>query len=183
MENDTLELSPDGSGKFAYKQMTLQEESYCELVAEGKSKRAAYRIAFDKPNATDNAIDQWAHRIKESRPDIQSRINEYKAEVMERRMEVWLNRQWEALDRLWLIFSTMLSNPETSMIALKAYQAIATTLGWTPGSGGSVTNVTVNNGHAGNAAEGALPQADANAKIQKLLELTAPKEGENDATN
>ena len=179
MESETIDLCPEGDGKFTYTQMTLAEEHYCQLVAEGKtSRRGAYRIAFDKPLATDNAIDQWHHRIKENRPDIAARINEYKAALMEERRELWMNRQWEALEKLWLLFISSIGNPELAMIALKAYHEIGGTVGWMNGNG-PTTSVTINNANGTNVTQGALTKNEADAKIQKLLELTAPKEGGN----
>lgn len=176
MKNETIDLIPEGDGKFAYTQMTLDEDHFCQLVAEGKTtRRGAYRLAFNKPLATDNAIDQWLHRVKEKRPDIAARINEYKTAIMEERREFWMNRQWEALERLWSLFITSIGNPELAMIALKAYHEMAGTLGWASGSG-PTTSVTINNSNGANTSGGALPPADANAKIQKLLELTEPKE-------
>ena len=130
MKNETIDLIPEGDGKFAYTQMTLDEDHFCQLVAEGKTtRRGAYRLAFNKPLATDNAIDQWLHRVKEKRPDIAARINEYKTAIMEERREFWMNRQWEALERLWSLFITSIGNPELAMIALKAYHEMAGTLG------------------------------------------------------
>ena len=61
------------------------------------------------------------------------------------------------------------------MIALKAYHEMAGTLGWASGSV-PTTSVTINNSNGANTSGGALPPADANANIQKLLELTEPKE-------
>lgn len=177
MENETIDLCPEGDGKFTYTQMTLAEEHYCQLVAEGKTtRRGAYRIAFDKPLATDNAIDQWLHRVKGSRPDIAARIDEYKTAIMEERREFWMNRQWEALEKLWFLFITSIGNPDLAMMGIKAYHEMAGTLGWTPGSG-PTTSVTINNANSANATAGALPQGEVDAKLQKLLELTAPKEG------
>lgn len=174
MDNETIDLCPEGGGKFTFTQMTLAEERYCQLVAEGKTRRGAYRLAFDKSLATDGAIDQWLHRVKENRPDILSRIEEYKAAVMEERREFWLNRQWEALEKLWLLFIASIGNPDLAMIGIKAYHEMAGTLGWTQGSG-PTTSVTVNASAA--SVSGALPQGEVNAKLQKLLELTDKKEG------
>ena len=176
MDNETIDLCPKDDGKFTYTQMTLAEEHYCELVAEGKTtRRGAYRIAFDKPLATDNAIDQWLHRVKANRPDIVARIDEYKAAIMEERREFWLNRQWEALDKLWLVFISSIGNPDLAMIGIKCYHEMAATLGWMNGNG-PTTSVTINNANGTNAVAGALPQGEVNAKLDKLLELTAPKE-------
>lgn len=177
MENETIDLIPEGDGKFSYRQITFAEEHYCQLVAEGKhrTKRECYRIAIDA-NATDGAIDQWHHRVKKDRPDIAARIAELRAALMEERREYWLNRQWEALDKLWLLFITSIGNPELAMIGIKAYHEMAATLGWM--QGGATASVTINNANAASVSAGALPPADANAKIQKLLELTVPEEGE-----
>ena len=179
MDSEAIDLIPEGDGKFSYRQITFAEEHYCQLIAEGKhrSKRECYRIAIDA-NATDGAIDQWLHRVKKDRPDIPARIAELRASLMEERREFWLNRQWEALDKLWLLFITSIGNPELAMIGIKAYHEMAATLGWMQGSG-ATASVTINNANTANASAGALPPADANAKIQKLLELTAPKEEDN----
>lgn len=181
MESETIDLFPKSDGKFAVTQMTLDEEHYCRLVAQGMKRRAAYRLAFNKPNATDNAIDQWLHRVRKDRPEFAARIDEYKASVIEELREQWLYRQWEALERLWTVFLATIGDPKLAMVGVKCYQLIAATVGWTPS--GTTTSVTINNANTANASAGALPQADANAKIQKLLELTAPKEGEDNATN
>lgn len=171
---ETIDLYQHGDGKFAYVQITFEEDHYCQLVAEGQKRRVAYRLAFNKPNATDNAIDQWIHRVKKDRPDIAARINELKAAIMDERRELWMNRQWEALEKLWLVFISTIGNPETAMIGIKCYQLMGGTVGWTPG-GGSSTSITINNSSSA-TAQGALPPSEANAKIAKLLELTAPKE-------
>ena len=177
MENEAIDLIPESDGKFSYRQISFAEEHYCQLVAEGKhrSKRECYRIAIDA-NATDGAIDQWHHRVKKDRPDIPARIAELRASLMEERREFWMNRQWEALEKLWTLFIATIGNPDLAMIAMKAYHEIAVTLGWMNGTN-PTASVTINNANSANATAGALPQADANAKIQKLLELTAPKEG------
>ena len=176
MEEETKALVPVADGKVSYTQMTLAEEQFCELVAEGKAtRRGAYRIAFDKPLATNGAIDQWLHRVKENRPDIAQRINEYKTAVMEERRELWLNRQWQALEKLWTVFIATIGNPELAMIGVKTYQLMASTLGWTPGNG-VTANVTVNS-TTNAVAVTALPKEDANGKIEKLLELSGAMEG------
>ena len=179
MEDEAIDLIPEGDGKFSYRQISFAEEHYCQLIAEGKhrSQRECYRIAIDA-NATDGAIDQWLHRVKEKRPDIPARIAELKASIMEERREFWINRQWEALDKLWLLFITTIGNPELAMIGIKAYHEMAATLGWMQ-SCGATASVTINNANTANASAGALPQADANAKIQKLLEHTAPEKEDN----
>ena len=175
MENEAIDLIPEGDGSFSYRQISFAEEHYCQLIAEGKhrSQRECYRIAIDA-NATDGAIDQWLHRVKEKRPDIPARIAELKASLMEERREFWMNRQWEALDRLWSLFIASIGNPDLAMIGIKAYHEMAATLGWM--QGGATASVTINNSSTASASAGALPQADANAKIQKLLELNTPKE-------
>ena len=177
METETIDLCPEGDGKFTYTQMTLQEDHFCRLVAEGKVSRIeAYRIAFGKSESDikDNAINQWLHRVKEHRPDILAQIEEFKTAIMERRREQWLNRMWEALDHLWFLFISCIGNPETAVIAMKAYHEIAVTLGWMNGAN-PTASITINNSNTA-TAQGALPQQDANAKIAKLLELNAPKE-------
>ena len=176
MENETIDLYPEGDGKFTYTQMTLAEDHYCQLVAEGKTtRRGAYRLAFDKPLATDNAIDQWHHRIKKDRPDIAARISEYRTAILEERREFWLNRQWEALDKLWLLFIATIGNPDLAAIGIKAYHEMGGTLGWTPANN-PTTSVTINNANGAIATTGAVSKDEANAKIQKLLEHTAPEE-------
>lgn len=179
MSEETIALFDKGDGRFTYTQMTLAEEHYCELVAEGKhSRRAAYRVAFNKPDATNGAIDQWLHRVKKDRPDIAARIQEYKDAVTEERMELWMNRKWTALEHLWTVFLATIGDPKLSQVGAKCYQLMAPSVGWMSGEGGSTTNITVNN----TAVAGALPRADANAKIQKLLDL-AEKQKDNDNEN
>ena len=183
MNDKTIDLCPEGDGKFTYTQMTLQEDHFCRLVAEGKVSRIeAYRTAFNRPDLNDNAINQWLHRVKEHRPDILAQIEEFRAAILERKREEWLNHMWEALDRLWLLFISCIGNPETAMIAMKAYHEIAVTLGWINGAN-PIASVTINNSSSASASAGALPQADANAKIQKLLAHAVPEEGEDNATN
>ena len=174
MKEETIDLIPHGDGKFAIIQMTFDEDRFCQLVAEGQKRRAAYRLAFNKPNATDNAIDQWLHRVKKDRPDIAARINELKTAILDEQRELWMNRQWIALEHLWTVFLSTIGNPETAMIGVKCYQLMGGTVGWTP-SGGSSTSITINNSNNA-TAQGALPPTEASAKIAKLLELTAPKE-------
>lgn len=183
MENEAIDLIPEGDGRFAYKQITFAEEHYCQLIAEGKhrSQRECYRIAIDA-NATDGAIDQWLHRMRKDRPDIPARIAELKASLMEERREFWMNRQWEALEKLWTLFIATVGNPDLAPIAIKCYHEIAVTLGWMNGMN-PTASVTINNANGATASAGAVSKDEANAKIQKLLEHTAPQEGENDATN
>ena len=151
MNSETIDLFPKSDGKYALVQMTLQEDHYCQLVAEGKARRAAYRLAFGKPLTTDNAIDQWIHRVKENRPDILARIGEYKTAILEERRELWMNRQWEALEKLWTVFLSTIGDPKLGMVGAKCYQLMAATVGWTP-TGGSTTSVTINNANSANAS-------------------------------
>jgi len=177
MSDETLDLSPDADGKFSVRKISLFEEQYCHYVAEGKTKREAYRLAFG-PAPSPEAIDQWIHRVKTDRPEILARIEEYRADAAEAFHAKWLVRMEEGLEKMWVVFLVLIDDPKTALVAVRIFQLIGTILGWGPkdgsGQGGSTTNITVNNN--ANAVAGALSRCDANAKIQKLLELTTATE-------
>ena len=83
--------------------LTLMEEAFCQLVAQGQTAVAAYSEAFGKPAIDDRAKRLYTKRASNlaKRPDIAARIIEAKGEQKRRDREKWETRGNEIAEKLY----------------------------------------------------------------------------------
>ena len=83
-------------------EITLQEESYCQLRATGETKRSAYRKAYGASgiDVKDATVDTAVNRL-EKRPEILARIAEVKTDYNEENKVKWAKRKEEVCESMY----------------------------------------------------------------------------------
>ena len=168
MSDDTLTLSPNAEGQYELVQLSLQEESYCQLRAQGETKRAAWKTAFGEADVGEKTLDTRVSRL-EKRPEIANRITEIQREIIEANALKWAKRREELMEVLYHGALRVARDPEQGGIsaAVKAISQLANMLGW---------NEPQRLELAAGPSGGALDAKEVNTKLDKLLELAAPKD-------
>ena len=131
MSDETVNLfqSPDGS--FEVLQLSLQEENYCQLRAEGETRRTAWKTAYGVEGVNLATLDTRINRL-EKRPEILSRIEEIHREIIEANQSKWNKRREELMEILYSGAKRVARDPEQGGIgaAVKAISQLANMLGW-----------------------------------------------------
>lgn len=163
MSEETVSLYPNAEGQFELLQLTLQEDSYCQLRAQGENKRNAWKIAFGIENVNEATLDTRVNRL-EKRPEITGRINEIKREIAEENAAKWAKRREELLELLYTGAKRVAHDPDQGGLnaSVKAIGMLSNILGWSEPQKLEVS------GDVG----GKVPQGVVEGKIAKLLELT-----------
>lgn len=172
MTDNAITLSPDKEGKYELVQLLWQEEVYCQLRAGGETGREAYRQAFgDK--FKDKTLDTKVSRLNE-RPEIQARIDEIKCHLTEEEVCKAEKRRKTLADKLYTGALLAVDNPKMGGLpaAVKVFLALGDMYGW---MGPQRLQIEA---RATGPVGGFGPQ-EINGKLDKLLELVKPKEGEN----
>lgn len=83
--------------------LTLMEEAFCQLVAQGQTAVAAYSEAFGKPALDERAKRLYTKRASNlaNRVDIAARIIDAKGEQKRRSREKWEARGEELAEKLY----------------------------------------------------------------------------------
>ena len=174
--SDTLSLYPNEEGKYEILQLTLQEDSYCHLRAQGETKRTAWKTAFGTENVNDATLDTRVSRL-EKRPEILSRIAEIHREIVEANQLKWAKRREELLEVLYAGAKRVARDPEQGGLgaAVKAIGMLANILGWNEPQRLELAATT----------SAAIDAKAVEQKVDKLLELataqTTPAPEKHDA--
>ena len=168
MSEETITLSPAADGHYELLQLTLQEDSYCQLRAQGETKRAAWKTAFGTETVNEATLDTRVSRL-EKRPEILARIAEIRREILETNALKWAKRREELMEILYSGAKRVARDPEQGGIsaAVKAISQLASMLGWN-----EPQRFEIDAGPTGTG----LDTKEVSRKLDKLLELTAPKE-------
>lgn len=172
MNEDAITLTPDAGGKYELVQLLWQEEVYCQLRAGGESGRKAYRQAFgDK--IKDKTLDTKVSRLND-RPEIQARIDEIKCHLTEEERCEAEKRRKKLADKLYTGALVAVDNPKMGGLpaAVKVFLALGDMYGW---MGPQRLQIEAR----ATTAPGGFEPKEINGKLDKLLELVKPKEGEN----
>lgn len=167
MADETVSLYPNEEGQFEILQLTLQEESYCQLRAQGETKRSAWKIAFGIEKVNEATLDTRVNRL-EKRPEITGRINEIKREINEANAAKWAKRREELLELLYTGAKRVAYDPDQGGLgaSVKAIGMISNILGWNEPQ---KLEVSADVG-------GKVPATVVEGKLAKLLELTNKEE-------
>ena len=173
MADETITLTEKPDGQFALLQLSLQEETYCQIRAQGETKRAAWKRAFGVEEVNDATLDTRVSRL-EKRPEIVARIAEIRREIIEANQAKWEKRREELMEMLYHGALRVAHDPKQGGLpaASKAVTTLAAMLGWN-----EPQRLEVASGPVGG---GALDAKEVSRKVDKLLELTAPKESGGD---
>lgn len=162
MADETYDMKPAADGSYELLQLTLQEETYCQLRAEGATKRTAWKTAFGVEDIAAATLDTRVNRL-EKRPEILSRITEIRRATMEAEAAKWETRRKEMLELLYNGARRVAHDPEQGGLgsACKAIAQLATMLGWNEPQKLEVTDTT-----------NAIPKSETDSKLERLLQLT-----------
>ena len=162
MSDETLNLYPDKDGKFEVLQLTLQEENYCQLRAEGESRRAAWKTAYGVDGVNLATLDTRINRL-EKRPEIIGRIAEIHREIVEANASKWAKRREELMEILYTGAKRVARDPEQGglTVAVKAISQLAALLGWNEPQRLELTAT----------ASGAIDAKEVERKVDRLLQL------------
>lgn len=176
MPGETITLIPNDKGVFDFPQLTLPEEAYCQLRAQGETRRTAWKQAFGTEDVGDKTLDSRVSRL-EKRIEITRRIGEIRRDIAEANALKWAKRREELMEVLYTGALRVARDPEQGGIsaAVKAISQLANMLGWNEPQRFEID--------AGTTTGNGLDAKAVNAKLDKLLELTAPKEGDANATD
>lgn len=171
MADETITLTPNGDGQYEVLQLSLPEETYCQLRAQGETKRAAWKRAFGVKDINDATLDTRVSRL-EKRPEIVGRIAEIRREIAEANQAKWEQRREELMEMLYHGALRVVHDPKQGGLpaAAKAVSTLGAMLGWN-----EPQRLEIAAGPTG----GALDAKEVTRKVDRLLELAEErKEGE-----
>ena len=172
MPGQTIDLEQNAQGVFDIPQLTLPEEAYCQLRAQGETRRTSWKQAFGTEDVCDKTLDSRVSRL-EKRFEIERRIREIRREIAEANALKWAKRREELMEVLYHGALRVARDPEQGGIpaAVKAISQLSNMLGWNEPQRLEID--------AGPTTGNGLDAKEVSHKLDKLLELTTKAEGTN----